>query len=100
MSIAIGKLLLLALQIYLWIIIIQVALSWLVAFNVVNLSNPQAQNFVRLLNKATDPIFTPLRKFIPPIGGIDITPIIVIFGIYALQNLVVSIFMHPTIVIN
>lgn len=100
MAFAIGKILLLALDIYLWIIIIQVALSWLVAFNVVNLSNPQAQNFVRLLQKATDPVFTPLRKFIPAIAGIDITPIIVIFAIYALQNLVVSIFMHPTILVN
>lgn len=95
MFMAIGNLLLLALQVYLWIIIIQVALSWLIVFNVVNLSNPQAQNFVSLLNKITDPVFSQLRKFIPPIGGIDITPIIVIFAIYLLQSVVVSIFMAP-----
>ena len=101
MSIAIGNLLILALQIYLWIIIIQVALSWLVVFNVVNLSNPQAQNFVKLLDKATNPIYSRLRKFIPPIGGIDITPIIVIFAIYLLQSLVVSVFMSPaSIIVN
>ena len=101
MSIAIGNLLILALQIYLWIIIIQVALSWLVVFNVVNLSNPQAQNFVKLLDKATNPIYSRLRKFIPTIGGIDITPIIVIFAIYLLQSLVVSVFMSPaSIIVN
>ncbi|MEM9469680.1 MAG: YggT family protein [Pseudomonadota bacterium] len=92
MTIAIGKLLLLALDIFFWIIIIQVALSWLIVFNVVNVSNPQAKNFVDLLHKITDPVFRPLRRFIPPIGGIDITPIIVIFGIYLLQSLVHSIF--------
>ena len=96
MSLAIGKILLLALDIYLWIIIIQVALSWLVVFNVVNLSNPQAQNFVNLLNKITEPVFSKLRQFIPPIGGIDITPIIVIFAIYILQNIVVNVFMSPS----
>ncbi len=96
MSMAIGNLLLLTLQIYLWVIIIQVALSWLVVFNVINLSNPQAQNFVKLLNKVTDPVFSQLRKFIPPIGGIDITPIIVIFAIYLLQSVVVNVFMAPS----
>jgi YggT family protein len=99
MSIAIGNILLLALQVYLWIIIIQVALSWLVVFNVVNLSNPQAKNFAKLLDKATDPVFSKLRQFIPPIGGIDITPIIVIFAIYMLQSVVTSVFMTPSITI-
>lgn len=97
MLLALGKVLLLALDIYLWIIIIQVVLSWLVVFNVVNITNPQAQNFVRLLEKATDPVFSRLRKFIPPIGGIDITPIIVIFAIYLLQSLIVSVFMTPAL---
>ena len=102
MLLAIGNLLLLVLKIYLWVIIIQVALSWLVVFNVVNLSNPQAQNFVKLLNKLTDPVFSKLRQFIPPIGGIDITPIIVIFAIYLLQSVVISVFMSPSasIIVN
>ncbi|NQZ15004.1 MAG: YggT family protein [Alphaproteobacteria bacterium] len=100
MTMAIGKLLLLALDIFFWIIIIQVALSWLIVFNVINVSNPQARNFIDLLQKVTDPIFRPLRKYIPPIGGIDITPIVVIFGIYLLQSLVISFFMTPTVLLN
>ena len=100
MTMAIGKLLLLALDIFFWIIIIQVALSWLIVFNVINVSNPQARNFIDLHQKVTDPIFRPLRKYIPPIGGIDITPIVVIFGIYLLQSLVISFFMTPTVLLN
>ena len=100
MTMAICKLLLLALDIFFWIIIIQVALSWLIVFNVINVSNPQARNFIDLLQKVTDPIFRPLRKYIPPIGGIDITPIVVIFGIYLLQSLVISFFMTPTVLLN
>jgi YggT family protein len=88
----IGNLLHLALQIYFWIIIIQVAVSWLIAFGVVNTNSPQAQNLLKLLDRATDPVYKPLRKFIPPLGGIDVTPIVVIVGIALLQKAVISIF--------
>jgi YggT family protein len=89
----IGQLLLLALQIYSWIIIASVIISWLVAFEVINVKNEQAQNLLRALDKVTKPVYDPLRKFIPPIGGIDVTPIVVLFGIYILEQIVVQLFM-------
>jgi YggT family protein len=95
----IGSLLLLALQVYFWIIILSVILSWLIAFEVINVKNEKAQNLVRLLEKATDPVYRPLRKYIPSIGGIDITPIIVIFGIYLLQRAVYAVFMGAPVMI-
>lgn len=85
----IGQLLIFLLDVYFYIIIASVIISWLIAFEVLNIRNPQAQNLINLLNKATEPVYKPLRKFIPPIGGIDITPIIVIFAIFLLQNLIV-----------
>ena len=88
----IGNLLLLALNIYMWIIIISVALSWLIAFGVLNTRDPQARNLVAVLERATDPVYKPLRRFIPPIGGIDITPMIVIFGIFILRDIIFTIF--------
>jgi YggT family protein len=88
----IGQILLLLLDIFFWIIIIQVILSWLIAFEVINVRNSQAKNIVTLIQKITDPVYRPLRKFIPPIAGIDITPIIIIFGIELLKRLVFSIF--------
>lgn len=91
----IGEILLLALDIFFWIIIAQVALSWLIAFDVVNIRNPQAARFVELINKATDWVYKPLRRVIPPIGGIDITPIIIIFGIMLAKQLVVATFIIP-----
>jgi len=90
-----GNILLLALDIYFWIIILSVVVSWLIAFDVVNIRNQQAANLVRLLEKATEPVYRPLRKFIPPIGGIDITPIIVIFGIYLAKHIVITLFIAP-----
>ena len=87
-----GKLLLLILDIYVWIIIASVAFSWLIAFGVLNTNNEQASNLIRLLEKATQPIYTPLRRFIPSIGGIDITPMIVIFAIFILRDVVAHLF--------
>jgi len=76
----------LAITIYIWIILIQVLISWLIVFDVINVKNKKAQSLIELLRKATDPVFVPLRKFIPAIGGIDITPIIVILGLSLLQR--------------
>ncbi len=92
MNIFLGKLLLLVLDVFFWIIIVQVVMSWLIAFQVVNTSNPQAQNFIKLLQKITDPVYKPLRKIIPAVAGIDLTPIIIIFGISLLKNGVASVF--------
>ena len=76
----------LAITIYIWIILIQVLISWLIVFEVINVKNSKAQNLIELLKKATDPVFVPLRKFIPNIGGIDITPIVVILGLTLIQR--------------
>lgn len=80
----------LAFTAYIWIIIIQVALSWLIVFDVVNASSKQAQNLIQLLKKATDPVYKPLKKYVPPIGGIDITPLIVIIGVSILRSLIIG----------
>ena len=83
-----AQIILLLLQIYFYIIIAEVVISWLIVFDVINIRNPQAANLVRLLRRMTDPVMNPIRKMVPPIGGIDISPLIVIFGIILLQNLV------------
>lgn len=92
MGFAIGQLLIFLLDVCFWIIIAQVVLSWLITFEVINIRNPQAANFIRLIDKITAPVYTPLRKVVPPIAGIDITPIILIFAIYLLKSMVASIF--------
>ena len=88
----IGQLLILLLDIYTFVILAHVIISWLVAFGVLNLANPQATKLLETLGKATDPVMKPLRRYVPAIGGIDITPIIVIFGIMLLQRVVAIVF--------
>lgn len=89
----IGNILIFILQVYFWVIIVSVVASWLIAFEVINTRNPQAANLMRLLEKLTEPVYRPLRKFIPAIGGIDITPIIILFALQLLQNAIFKIFV-------
>ena len=76
------------LQILVWIIIAQVILSWLVAFNVINTSS----NFVRTvldgLDRLTAPLYRPIRKIMPDFGGIDFSPIVLILAIQIVRRLV------------
>lgn len=88
----IAELLVLAINIYMAVIILQVIVHWLVVFEVFSTSSSQAQNLIGLLNKLTDPVMKPVQKFVPPIAGIDITPIVVIIGLELLKFLIVAIF--------
>jgi len=76
-----------ALGFYVWIIIIYVVMSWLVNFGVVNLHNQLADTIYRMLYGVTEPVFKPIRRFMPDLGGIDISPIIVFLIIFFLRNL-------------
>lgn len=89
----IGNLLILLLEIYFWVIIASVIVSWLIAFEVINPRSEQAKNLLGLLDRATEPVFRPLRKFVPPIGGIDLTPIVVILLIALAKWVVAHIFL-------
>ncbi|MEZ5815009.1 MAG: YggT family protein [Alphaproteobacteria bacterium] len=80
----------LAFSIYIGIIFVQVVINWLIIFDVINAKNAQAQNLIALLKRATDPVYKPLRKYVPPIGGIDITPIIVILGLSLARSLLLG----------
>lgn len=78
------------LGLYLWIIIASVILSWLYAFNVVNSGN----NFVRavgnFLHEATEPVLGPIRRIMPNLGSIDISPMILIIGILFFRRLLAT----------
>ncbi len=80
-----------ALDVYMWIIIGSVILSWLLVFNVVNTRNIWVYRLQVLMGRLTDPVYRQLRRFVPPIAGIDLTPMIVIFAIFFLQSMLVSL---------
>jgi YggT family protein len=75
------------LQILVWIIIIQVILSWLVAFNVINTSSNFVRTLLDGLDRLTAPLYRPIRKILPDFGGIDFSPIVLILAIQILRKL-------------
>ncbi len=81
----------LAFNVYVGIILLQVAVSWLINFDVINASNERAQNLVQLLKKITDPVYRPIQKYVPPIGGIDITPLIIIILLTVIKSFLIGI---------
>ena len=78
--------------IYLWIIIINAVLSWLVAFKVLNTQNRFVFSILNATYKLTEPALNKIRRFIPMFGSIDISPVILILILMFLRNLVFEIF--------
>lgn len=83
----------LALNMVFYIVVAQFVMSWLVAFNVVNLHQRVVYQIWYALNRVTEPLYRPIRRYLPDMGGIDISPLVVIFGIYALQTVIAINFM-------
>ncbi|HWA04819.1 MAG TPA: YggT family protein [Rhizomicrobium sp.] len=85
------SLILLLLNLYEWIVIAAVVASWLVVFNVVNVSNQIVRSVLRALDAMTDPVFRQVRRVIPPLGGLDLSPLVVLIGLWFLQQVLVWI---------
>ena len=83
-------------SLYIWVLIINAIISWLVAFSVLNTSNRFVYSLLEISYKLTDPPLSFIRKYIPSIGSIDISPIILILGLMFLRNLVFEL-LAPTL---
>lgn len=87
---SLALILLMILNIAKWIIIIQIVLSWLVSFNILNIRQPLVYQVWSGLNRLTEPVFQPIRSRLPAMGGLDLAPLIVIIGIIAAQIVIQS----------
>ena len=76
------------LQLLVWIIIAQVVISWLVAFNVINTSSAFVGTVLNGLDRLTAPLYRPIRKLMPDFGGLDFSPIVLILAIQIVRMLV------------
>jgi YggT family protein len=84
------QLILLVLDIYFWIIIAMVVMSWLVAFNVVNPTNTVVRQIRYALFRLTEPLLGPIRRVLPDLGGIDLSPVVLLIALWFVQNLVIT----------
>ena len=82
------------LQLYTWLIIASAILSWLIAFGVVNTRNDFVRAVYDFLGRITEPVLRPIRNVMPNLGGIDISPIILLLIIFFLQRVIVY-YLYP-----
>ena len=87
------------LSLLVWAIIISAVLSWLVAFDVINLRNRFVYNIARFLDAVTRPILGPVQRIIPPLGGVDISPIIVLLVIQGIRLYLLPLAFGPLITV-
>ena len=86
----------LALQLYVWLLIASAVMSWLVAFGVVNMRNDFVRSIYNFLYQITEPVLRPIRRILPNLGGIDISPIILLLLIFFLQR-VIQLYLYPAV---
>jgi len=99
MLLALFQIIDMVLQIAVWVIIAQVIVSWLIAFNVINMQSGFVRTVLNALDRMTAPLYRPIRKLMPDFGGIDFSPIDVILGLQILRklNAGLALEMGPTL---
>ncbi|MDB5563168.1 MAG: hypothetical protein JWN11_2586 [Hyphomicrobiales bacterium] len=85
---------LLVLQMYWWVVIAMIILSWLISFNIVNTRNQFVDQVWRVLNALTAPVLNPIRRVMPNLGGLDLSPIILFLIIIFIQQ-VIAHYIYP-----
>lgn len=86
---ALFQIIMILLNVIFWIIIIQAVMSWLVAFNVINTYNDFVRNVLHALDRITQPLYRPVRRFMPDLGALDLSPMVVMLGIVILQQAII-----------
>ena len=94
---AILDIVIIVLDLYVWLLIASAILSWLIAFNVVNTRNQFVAAVAEFLYRITEPVLAPIRRFMPNLGGLDISPIILILLIMFVQR-VILYYIYPNVI--
>jgi YggT family protein len=89
------EVILMALEIYKWVMVIMIVMSWLIAFNVVNTRNQFVDQVWRMLLSVTEPVLRPIRQLLPRMQ-LDLSPIILFFAIYIVQE-VIKRYIYPNV---
>ena len=80
-------------SLYIWVLIIWVVMSWLVNFNVMNTQHGLVRQVMDFLYRVTDPALRPIRRVVPYLGGVDISPVILILLLYFVRSLMFEYFV-------
>lgn len=91
---AILEVLLLVISLYRWVVILAAIFSWLYAFNVVNPRNQIVSTIGDLLYRLTEPVLRPIQRVVPNLGGLDLSPIILLLGLFLLERVII-LYVYP-----
>ena len=91
---AILDVILIVLQLYVWVLIAAAVLSWLVAFNVVNPYNQFVRSVGEVIYRITEPVLAPIRSILPSLGGLDLSPMVLILIIFFIER-VIGLYIYP-----
>jgi YggT family protein len=93
---AVLEIILIVLDIYWWIVLATIILSWLIAFNVINTRNQVVDTIWRTLLAVTEPVLRPIRRILPKLQGIDLSPIVLFILIFFIQRVIV-LYIYPNV---
>jgi YggT family protein len=88
------EIILIILDIYWWVLLATIVLSWLIAFNIINTRNELVSAVWRGVNALTEPLLRPIRRYMPKFSGLDISPVILFILIYLVQR-VIQLYIYP-----
>jgi len=86
----------LVLQLYWWVVIAMIIMSWLIAFNVVNTRNEFVNQVWRVLNALTEPVLRPIRRVLPNFSGLDLSPLVLFLIIIFIQQVIIR-YVYPNV---
>lgn len=79
---------------YWWVVIASAVLSWLIGFSVVNLANPNIRQLWKVMMAVTEPLLNPIRRLLPSVGGLDFSPVVLLFAIIGLADYLIPFLMR------
>jgi YggT family protein len=94
---AVLDIILILLQLYWWVLLIMIIMSWLISFNVINTRNQFVEAVWRVLNQLTEPVLRPLRRVLPNLSGLDLSPLVAFLLIFFIQS-IIGYYIYPAVV--
>jgi len=94
---AVLDIILILLQLYWWVLLIMIIMSWLISFNVINTRNQLVSTIWRVVNQLTEPVLGPIRRFVPNFSGLDLSPLVAFLLIFFIQS-IIGYYIYPAVV--
>lgn len=88
------RLIIAVIDIYIWVVVVGVIMSWLISFNVINTHNRFVYLAADFLYRVTEPALGRIRRFLPNLGGFDVSPVVLILGLYFLEDVLIQVMMR------